>query len=144
MARPRKNSNIPTNTKDVKKEANKEQKTEVSSKTEEVNQLEEKIVDPVKVPETKVEETVCDPKTKAEKTIDIPVIDSPVEFVEEPNPNKDNFKKVDVISDGEKTFHMNVSEVILRLRKQPQYKFLSKVSLTKIATNIVSKKFYSE
>lgn len=150
MARPRKNSNISSNAKDIKKEIVKEQKTEVSTKTEEVvKQPEEKIVDSVEVSETKdiqtkVEETVCEPETKAEETIDIPMIDSPDEFVEEPNPNNDNFKKVELISDGEKKFHMNVSEVILRLKKQPQYKFLSKVSLTKIATNIVNKKFYSE
>lgn len=166
MARPRKNGNIPSNVKDAKKETFKEQKTEVSAKTEEVNQSEEKILHSLVIPKSmmdsnsKVEETVSDSETKkeekivgsaevsetkAEETIiDIPVIGAPDEFVEDPNPNKDNFKKVEVISDEEKKFHMNVSEVILRLKKQPQYKFLSKVSLTKIATNIVNKKFYSE
>lgn len=145
MARPRKNSNIPSNAKDVKKEIVKEQKTEVSTKTEELKQPEEKIVEQSEAPETKeIEETICNSETKVEETIDIPMIDSPIEYVEEPNPNENNFKKVEVISDGEKKFHMNVSEVILRLKNQPQYKFLSKISLTKIATNIVNKKFYSK
>lgn len=144
MARPKKNNSV-VSSKDTKKEVVKEEKIETPVQAEEVEIPETKVV------EVKAEEEIIpDPPAQIaeekipEESVEIPVVDSSVQFVEEPIVDRDNFKKVEVISDEEKKFHMNVSEIIVRLKKEPQYKFLSKVALIKIATDIVNKKYYSK